>query len=91
MKSKIKAVILCLTLFCLVACNNPMNRKYNETNLSKDLKDIGNAHKVDSLEARLMIMYILRAKFTGEKLEGVTYSEIVEKAKRAKEANEGKK
>jgi hypothetical protein len=91
MSKILKVIVFGLMLFCLTACNNPMNRKYNETTLSKDLKDIGNAHKVDSLEGRLMIMYILRAKCTGEKLEGNTYGDIVEKAKKAREANSGKK
>ena len=74
---------LAITGFFLAftACNNPINKKFNENNLEKDLKEIVESKKADTTDIQFIAMYIMRAKMLGEKLEGKTYKDILENAK----------
>jgi hypothetical protein len=67
--------------FALTSCNNPLNKKYNEDNLDKDLKEIVESKKADTTDMVYIAMYIMRAKMLGEKLEGKSYNDILENAK----------
>ncbi len=76
-----KKILFISFAFLLVACSSPMDKKYSEETLEKDLKAIRDADKLDSTEAGLMVLYMMKAKFNGESLEGKTYKEILAAAK----------
>lgn len=81
MRKTIFTLTIAGLLFTLTSCNNPLNKKYNEDNLDKDLKEIVESKKADTTDMGYIAMYIMRAKMLGEKLEGKTYNDILENAK----------
>ena len=72
MKKNIFTLTIAGLFFALTSCNNPLNKKYNEDNLDKDLKEIVESKKADSTDVGYIAMYIVRAKMLGEKLEQKT-------------------
>jgi len=89
---KMKKIIFTLAVmgfvFALTSCNNPLNKKYSEDNLEKDAREIFESKKVDSTDMAYMGMYIVRAKMSGEQLDGKTYNDILKKAKELRKKNE---
>ena len=75
-------------VLALTSCNNPLNKKYNEDNLEKDAREIFESKKVDSTDMEYMGMYIVRAKMSGEKLDGKTYNDILKNAKELRKKTE---
>lgn len=73
-------LLLLLTLI-LSACNNPMDKKYNDSTLEQDGKLIRESKKLSEEDAKLMAAYMMRAKLNGEDLSKYTYAEILDKAK----------
>lgn len=80
-----KLSIYCLILL-LISCYNPLNKKYSEKDLDEDAKAIRESDKLKSDDLQLLVGYIIEGKFTNAKLEGLTYAEILAKAKDKKAA-----
>ena len=71
-------------ILLLISCSNPLNRKYSDKTLEDDAKAIKESKKVNDDDAELLGAYIMRAKLTNENIEGVTYAEMLKKAKNIK-------
>jgi hypothetical protein len=72
-------------ILLITACSsNPMDRKFSEATFKEDAKAMVDAKKLNEEDAKLMIGYMLRAKIRGEKLEEMTYAEMLTKAKELK-------
>ena len=69
------------TILLLVSCSNPLNRKYSDKTLEEDAKAIKESKKIDDDDAELLATYIMRAKLTNENIEGMTYADMLKKAK----------
>lgn len=78
---KILTAIALVAAVTLTSCNNPLNKKYSEQNLDKDLKEIMESKKADTTDMTYIAMYIMRAKMLGEKLDGKTYNDLLDNAK----------
>ena len=72
----------------LASCNNPLNKVYNEEKFSTDLKEIVESKKVDTADVGYIAVYLMRAKMLGEKLEGKTYADLLDKAKEIRKTTE---
>lgn len=79
--------ILAIAAFTLltVSCSKTIEKKYSEETIKEDLKEIVEKKEADTTDAVIIAMYIVQAKATGEKLEGKTYKEILDKAKQPAE------
>lgn len=71
-------------LLVLASCSNPADRKYNETTMSEDLKDIAESKDWNESDAGLFAGWLMRAKFKGESLDSKTYQDILDEAKKYK-------
>lgn len=80
--------ILLFIFFIFFSCSSPLNKKYNEETLETDAKEIKESGKLSDEDALIMAGWIMKAKLGGEKLEGKTYSEIIEEAKDYKKEQE---
>jgi len=69
------------TILLLVSCSNPLNKKYSDKTLEEDAKAIKESKKIDDDDAELLGTYIMRAKLTNENIEGMTYADMLKKAK----------
>jgi len=73
-------LILSLTIL-ISSCSNPLNKKYNDTTLKEDAKAIRESKKLSDEELDILGSYIVGAKMGEKDLDGMTYSEILKKAK----------
>ena len=84
MKNK-QLLLIGLTAF-LFSCSSPMDKKFNEETAKEDIEAIKG--KIDSTELQLLAGSMIRLKFQDKKLEGMTYSEILEDGKKWKSEQE---
>lgn len=77
----IKKITFLLLTAMLISCSNPLDKKYSEATLEQDAKELKESKKVSEEDYQLMAGWILKAKLTGESLEGKTYNEIITSAK----------
>lgn len=75
------SVALLLALFITSCDSNPLDRKYSDNKFVTDVKDIRESNKLSEEEMKMLAGYVINAKFTGEKIESMTYGEMVKKAK----------
>lgn len=74
--------LIMITLF-ITSCSSPLNRKYSDDKFMMDVKAIKESKKLSDEDMKLLAGYIIRAKMTGEKLETMTYAEMLKKAQDA--------
>ncbi|MCD8401422.1 hypothetical protein [Tenacibaculum finnmarkense] len=77
-----KELLLIGIISLLLSCSSPMNKKFNEKTFKEDIEAIKN--NIDSTELELLAGSMLRLKFKGEKIEEMTYSQILENGKKWK-------
>jgi hypothetical protein len=68
------------------SCSSPLDKKFNEETAKEDIESIKS--KLDSTELQLMAGSMIRLKLLDEKLEDMTYSEILENGKKWKKEQE---
>ena len=78
---QLKAILALLFIVTLSSCNNPLNKQYNEKTLEEDAKAIRESKKLTDDEMELLGAYIIREKLGNVKLDGLTYLEMLKKAK----------
>lgn len=78
---QLSLLVTLTTIFLLTSCSNPLNRKYSDKTLEEDAKAIKESKKVNDDDAELLATYIMRAKLTNENIEGMTYADMLKKAK----------
>lgn len=81
-----KVFIVSVILLGIVSCSSPLDKKFNEERAAEDIKAVQS--EIDSTEFGMLVGSMLRLKLEGEKVEGLTYREILEKGKRWKEKEE---
>ncbi|MEE4001525.1 hypothetical protein V1T75_14365 [Tenacibaculum sp. FZY0031] len=81
-----KVFIVSVILLAIVSCSSPLDKKFNEERAAEDIKAVQS--EIDSTELGMLVGSMLRLKLEGEKVEGLTYREILEKGKRWKEKEE---
>jgi len=70
----------------LWSCSSPLDRKFSEESSEKDIKEIKS--ELDSTELMLLAGSMIRLQMTGEKLEEMTYREILDNGKEWKAEQE---
>jgi hypothetical protein len=80
-----KICLILLITSMLISCSGPLDKKYNEDTLAEDAKELKESGKLSDEDAAIMAGWIFRAKLKDESLEGITYGEILAKAKDYKE------
>lgn len=82
-----KKTLLFISLIGLLwSCSSPLDRKFSEESLEKDIKEIKS--ELDSTELMLLAGSMIRLQMTGEKLEEMTYREILDNGKEWKAEQE---
>lgn len=84
MKKKLLLIGIVISFF---SCSSPLNRKFNDERAKEDIEELST--KLDSTELMLLAGSMMRLKLQDEKIEEMTYSEILEKGKKWK-AEQGK-
>jgi len=84
MRKILNTFLVFVLLGFLFACSNPMNNLYSEKTLENDIKSIKESGKLDTSDLVLIGLYIIKSKFVSEKIEGLTYNQILEKAREFK-------
>jgi hypothetical protein len=74
-----KGILLIGIVTLLISCSSPMDKKFNEKTAKEDIEAI--KEKIDTTEFQLLAGSMMRLKFKGEKIEEMTYSEILENGK----------
>jgi hypothetical protein len=74
-----KGILLIGIVTLLISCSSPMDKKFNEKTAKEDIVAI--KEKIDTTEFQLLAGSMIRLKFKGEKIEEMTYSEILENGK----------
>ena len=77
-----KGILLIGIVTLLISCSSPMDKKFNEKTAKEDIVAI--KEKIDSTEFKLLAGSMMRLKFKGEKIEEMTYSQILEDGKKWK-------
>ncbi|WP_188465261.1 hypothetical protein [Bizionia arctica] len=77
-----KSIYIIIIALVIFSCTSPLNKKFNEDTAKEDIQ--GLKTKMDSTEFMLLAGTMIRLKFQDQKLETMTYSEILEKGKRWK-------
>lgn len=86
-----RKIIFVSSLFLLlIACNNPLSKPYKEATVKEDLKEIIDSKKLSEDDAKMLLGYIMLAKLGNKNIEGKTYKELLEEAKKIKKENEDK-
>lgn len=88
MKRIVIIPIITVFLMIIASCSNPLDKKYNESTLQTDFKEIVESKKADTTDMKYIAIYMVRAKILGEKLEGKTYKDILSSAKQIREDEE---
>jgi hypothetical protein len=83
---KKRSLLAAFSIIVLItACSsNPLNRKYSDKTFKEDAKAINESKKLNDDEKKLLVGYIIRAKLSGEKIEDMTYADMLKKAKETK-------
>lgn len=82
-----KKTLLSISLIGLLwSCSSPLDRKFSEETSEKDIKEIKS--ELDSTELMLLAGSMIRLQMTGEKLEEMTYREILDNGKEWKAEQE---
>jgi hypothetical protein len=82
-----KKTLLFISLIGLLwSCSSPLDRKFSEETSEKDIKEIKS--ELDSTELMLLAGSMIRLQMTGEKLEEMTYREILDNGKEWKAEQE---
>tara|TARA_Y100000815_G_scaffold275497_2_gene314087 strand:+ start:5288 stop:5911 length:624 start_codon:yes stop_codon:yes gene_type:complete len=68
-------------ILALTSCSSPLNKPYDEETIEEDTKAIKESGKLTEEDGQLMAGWIIKAKLSGEDLEGKTYSQILSEAK----------
>lgn len=79
MEKIISPILLTVISIVIFSCSSPMNKKYKEENLAHDILAMN--EKLDTTEIQLLAGTIFRLKFKNEKIDNLTYAEILEKGK----------
>lgn len=75
-----KKTLLFISLIGLLwSCSSPLDKKFSEETSEKDIKEIKS--ELDSTELMLLAGSMIRLQMTGEKLEEMTYREILNNGK----------
>jgi hypothetical protein len=74
-----KGILLIGIVTLLISCSSPIDKKFNEKTAKEDIEAI--KEKIDTTEFQLLAGSMMRLKFKGEKIEEMTYSEILENGK----------
>jgi hypothetical protein len=74
-----KGILFIGIVTLLISCSSPMDKKFNEKTAKEDIEAI--KEKIDTTEFQLLAGSMMRLKFKGEKIEEMTYSEILENGK----------
>ncbi|MDB9755887.1 hypothetical protein OAB20_06345 [Winogradskyella sp.] len=77
-----KGILLIGIVTLLISCSSPMDKNFNEKTAKEDIEAIRS--KIDTTEFQLLAGSMMRLKFKGEKIEEMTYSEILEDGKKWK-------
>jgi hypothetical protein len=70
----------------ILSCSSPLDKKFNEETAKEDIEAIKS--KLDTTELQLMAGSMIRLKLQDEKLENMTYLEILENGKKWKKEQE---
>jgi hypothetical protein len=82
-----KKTLLFISLIGLLwSCSSPLDKKFSKETSEKDIKEIKT--ELDSTELMLLAGSMIRLQMTGEKLEGMTYREILDNGKKWKAEQE---
>ncbi|MDD7887102.1 hypothetical protein [Flavivirga sp. 57AJ16] len=81
-----KKALTFLIIILLLSCSSPLKKKFSEETAKEDIEEIKT--KIDSSEMALLAGTMIRLKLQDEKLEEMTYFEILEKGKLWKEEQE---
>ena len=81
-----KKIFTPLIIMLLLSCSSPLKKKFNEETAKEDIEKLKT--KIDSSEIALLAGTMMRLKLQDEKIEEMTYSEILEKGKKWKEEQE---
>ena len=77
-------LLLTALILLLSSCNNPLNKTYSEKSYEKDKQMLKESKKLKKEELETLDYYISEAKdYTDTLIEGMTYSELLIKAKDA--------
>lgn len=71
--------LVSVILLIVISCSSSLDKKFNEEGASEDIKAIKS--EIDSSELMLLMGSMLRLKFKEEKLENLTYREILTQGK----------
>ena len=83
---KLTYTLMLAVAFMAVSCSKTINKQYSEQNIKEDLKEIVENKDADTTDAVIIAMYVVQAEMSGEKLEGKTYQQILDKAKESANA-----
>ena len=77
-----KKLLFLLVLPLMIACSSsPLDAKYDEDKMKEQIKAIKDSGELEAGDAILLGGYIIKAKLSGEDLEGNSYRDILEMAK----------
>jgi hypothetical protein len=74
-----KSVLTALITLLFISCSSPIERKYNEHNIKSDIAAI--KKKLNTKDFEILENSIIRLNYNTEKLEQMTYFEILENGK----------
>ncbi|MBO6881877.1 hypothetical protein [Winogradskyella sp.] len=81
-----KKIFTLVLITLLISCSSPLKKKFNEKTAEEDIKELKT--KIDSTEMALLAVTMMRLKLQDEKLEEMTYAEILKKGKAWREEQE---
>jgi len=81
-----KTLFLIILIGILWSCSSPLDNKFSGETSEKNIKEI--TSKLDSTELMLLVGSMLRLQMTGEKIEEMTYREILENGRKWKTQQE---
>lgn len=84
---KTTTILLILTII-FWGCSSPLDQPFSEETAEEDIATIVKSEVLDSSELELIAGYMIKSKLSGEKLEGQTYADILEKAEEFKQKME---
>jgi hypothetical protein len=84
---KIKKQLLLIGISAILfSCSSPMDKKFNEKTAKDDIEALKS--KIDSTDLQLLAGTMIRLKFQGQKIEEMTYAEILEDGQKWKAEQE---
>jgi thioredoxin-related protein len=82
---KILTIMILAASISLMSCNSALSKKYNTATMEQDMKAIGESKSISDDDKKLLAAYMMLAQMGGKNLEGETYSQILDDAKKMKE------